>query len=803
MLKKLSLNGEWTLYYEENSKIKSLLAQNGPLCERRLQGLRLKSIPAVVPGNFELDMQRAGLIEEPFYGCNTIELQKYENLHLFYVKKFTAEPTDSASLCFEGLDTVAHIYLNGEKVGSCDNMLIPHELSLPTLTQRENELLVHIVPSHLAAREKSVPAGCTHQQFGFDSLALRKAPHMFGWDIMPRALSGGIWRPCYIKYVQPRRIDELFVWTHELSADNSSAAFGFFWNITVTEDFLNDYKIVFKGKCGDSRFESVHRPLHTCGRTIVKIKNPLLWYPKNYGDPNLYDITATLYYKDTAVDEYSLSAGLRTVSLLRTSTTNADGEGEFVFTVNGKKVFWQGTNWVPADAYHSRDRERLPHILPMLDDLGCNCVRCWGGNVYEDDIFYDYCDRHGIMVWQDFALACGIYPSTPEFTASITAEAEAVVKRLRNHASIVLWAGDNEVDLCYEWSSGSILRDPNTNLLTRQIIPNILAMHDFTRPYLPSSPYLDKTAFSALAERKGTITPEHHLWGPRDYFKGDYYSSSICHFASETGYHGCPSPESLARFIRPEQLWPWQKYPLCSDKSGIANDDWTCHAACSATEDFDVNHTRIQLMSNQVKVLFKEFCENETNMGLQAFALASQISQAEAKKYFIERFRMTKWRRTGIIWWNLIDGWPQISDAVVDYYGTKKLAYHYIKASQAPLCLMLDEPTNGISALRAACDLQYDTIVNYRLTDLDSGDTLCEGNALIPQNSALEIASVPTPSDAHFLLIEWDYTAPDGSLVRGTNHYVTSLCSLPLDLYVSWMKKAGSYKFLDGFDVRD
>ena len=195
--------------------------------------------------------------------------------------------------------------------------------------------------------------------------------------------------------------------------------------------------------------------------------------------------------------------------LERTSTTDQEGSGEFCFRINGQKVFAMGTNWVPVDAFHSRDEERLPEILPMLDDLGCNIVRCWGGNVYESDIFYDYCDEHGIMVWQDFSMACAAYPQDETYRKIFEPEIVSVVKRLRGRACLVLWAGDNECDYFYD--------DPQKNAITRKWIPDILALYDDSRPYLPSSPYRD-----AEAVANGNVTPEDHLWGPRDYFKGDY-----------------------------------------------------------------------------------------------------------------------------------------------------------------------------------------------------------------------------------------------------------------------------------------
>ena len=203
-------------------------------------------------------------------------------------------------------------------------------------------------------------------------------------------------------------------------------------------------------------------------------------------------------------------------------------------------------------------------------------------------------------------------------------------------------------------------------------------------------------------------------------------------------------------------------------------------------------------MSNQVKTLFPAFKEHEVEYGLDKFAYASQISQAEAKKYFIERFRVTKWRRTGIIWWNLIDGWPQISDAVVDYYGVKKLAYHYIKRSQQQLCMIFDEPCNGVLPLHVVSDLQSDVNVKYRVTDFVTGKVIVESTALAKANESLIVFNKPMEeNEKHFYFIEWEYEL-DGKIISGKNHYVTNIIDLDFDEYMGWIKKAG-FDEIEGF----
>ncbi|MBE6611396.1 MAG: hypothetical protein E7632_02785, partial [Ruminococcaceae bacterium] len=638
---RISLDGDWKLTYVENKRFKTEGRDISTIAKVNAAGWN--SVDAKVPGNFELDFQRAGMIDDPYYGTNFIDNYKFEYLHLIYTRtvELEYEPDENTILHFDGIDTIAEIFVNGRLIGEADNMLIPFDFANANLHKGLNEIVIHITPARIAARRYPMAPTSTG---GGSLLSIRKAPHMIGWDILPRVMTGGIWRPCWIEQKKADRIDDIFCYVKGMDVEKATANLAFVYNVTLAEDEAFDYKLIIEGECGDSKFRTGGMLWDPYGCMGAGVSNAKFWWPRNYGDPNLYNITATLYYKDEPVYEYKMRQGIRTVRLERTSTTNEAGEGEFCFYINGRKIFWQGTNWVPVDAFHSRDAERLPEILPMLTDIGCNCVRCWGGNVYEDDIFYDFCDENGIMIWQDFAHACAVNPQDDEYCARFYKEVEKIVLRLRGHTSIVLWAGDNEVDACYCWNWGN-MRNPNINRLTRRVIPDVLEIHDFTRPYLPSSPYYDEKKFTT-----GASSSEEHLWGPRDYFKGRFYGHSVCHFASETGYHGCPSPVSLKRYIHPEQLWHWRSAP----DSDLPKPDWAAHSAARMVDGSDGNVYRIRLMSNQVKTLFPAFREDEAAMGLDKFARASQISQAEAKKYFIERFRITKWRRTGIIWWNLI-----------------------------------------------------------------------------------------------------------------------------------------------------
>ena len=611
------------------------------------------------------------------------------------------------------------------------------------------------------------------------SLPLRKAPYMYGWDIMPRFVSGGIWKPVKLVKKASERIEQAFVYTTSVDLKRDTANLNTFLEIHTEKDDLSELRVTIDGVCGESSFHSEKKLWHTYENQSFTITSPKLWYPKNAGEQNLYDLSVKLWRKDVLCDEYTARVGIRMITLDRTSTTDTDGNGEFVFRVNGKKIFCMGTNWVPLDAFPSRHKKYLSRALDMMNDLGCNIVRCWGGNVYECDEFYDYCDEHGILIWQDFSMGCGVYPQNEDFAEKLYAEAVSVVKRLRGHAALALWAGDNENDLAYSWNG--YRRDPNFNRLTRQILPAVIREYDFTREFLPSSPYVDKEAF----ESKAKIS-EDHLWGPRDYFKGNFYKNSVCHFASETGYHGCPSPDTLKKFIAPEMLWP------IFNSEGKANDDWICHAAAMEKESDTVKVLyvyRIRLMANQVDTLF-----GKSEDSLDGFAKQSQISQAEAKKYFIERFRLSKWRRTGIIWWNLIDGWPQISDAIVDWYGTKKLAYKYIKRSQKSFCMMFDEPVDNTLSLFAVNDNVTDKKVKYSVTNITTGETLATGEITALADSSAAVVNIALPSTPSFLYICWE--TEDGE--KGENHFMSETLNISYDDYMEAIHKVGFDEF-EGF----
>jgi len=742
------LSGSWDLYFGPQGDVKSIdEAKENFQC-----------IAGTVPGDVYLDLLNAGLIEDPFYGRNYLDLRKFEFYQWWYEKEFnlTEESLNKKfKLIFHGIDTIATIWLNGNLLGKTQDMFVEHEFDVTGLLKEKNTLIVKIGSPVLWAKEKNYDAMNVSWEGRDEALWLRKAQHSFGWDIAPRIVSSGIWKDVELREFKDDEIEELYYATSKIEENSADLDifFKFRTGLKYFEEFL--LRFTFIDKYNNERVFEFPVEFIT-GHLTVKLDNPYLWYPKGYGEPDLYRVKCELLYNGEVLDERVDAIGIRTVHLERTETAE---DGIFRFIINGIPVRARGSNWVPLDALHSRDKERTIPVLELFDDLGCNIIRCWGGGVYESEEFFNFCDSHGIMVWQDFALACARYPQREEFQKVLEEEARKVIRRLRNHPSLILWAGDNECD--YAYNLENLL--PSDNILTRKVLPSVCKQLDPYRPYLPSSPYLS----DIVVRSKGKLSPpEQHLWGPRDYYKSRFYTENNAEFISEIGYHGCPNLESLKRFIPEEYLWTWD------------NDYWRAHSV-EHWKTRRRSYNRNELMANQIKELFGFIPEK-----IEDFILASQISQAEAKKFFIERARLSDniW---GIIWWNVMDCWPQISDAIVDYYFSKKLAYSYIKRVQEPFFIMISEPEGWYVKVVGINDTLSRKEGTFIISDAVGGEKVIDGNFSIEPLSKKVLGMIRVSrGEQKLFIINWQL---DGKSYK--NHYLLGNPPFSLERYTDWMGK--------------
>ena len=733
----LSLNGEWALYYAPEKGGK----------EETFRPDMLQAWPRVkanVPGNCERALVDAGVMGDPYWDEQQLDAAKYEYYQWIYETGFdapAAQPGARVFLRFDGIDTIADIYLNGAHLLRAENMFVEHEADVTNLLREaDNRLIVHIHSAMNYARSREYPIGMRGTAHRNEICHIRKAAHSFGWDIAPRLVTSGLWRGVRLIEKRPTRITETYYAVPEVDRARDTALLEYAFRFETDADTLEGFSARLTGVCGAHTFERetpVWFVSHNCEMTI---DHPLLWWPQGYGAQNLYTVTLELLRDGEVVDSVTERIGLRSLSLERSFER---GSQKFQISVNGVRLMVRGTNWVPLDAMHGNDQNRVDAAMALIHDCGCNMLRSWGGGVYESDRFFDLCDEYGVLVWQDFCMGNTNYPQDDAFARVMYDEASHVARRIRNHASLALWSGDNEVD---HKNMGFHLPtyDARYNRVTHETLVRALQAHDPYRFFLRSSPEIPDGF-------RTDDVPEQHTWGPRAFYKDDFYKHSSASFIGEAGYHGCPSPDSLAEFLPAEKLWP------------MDNRAWAIHS----TEDVRIESRlggRNRLMADQVRLL----CRQEPD-GLNEFARISQLSQAEAVKFFIEHTRSLKWRRSGIIWWNMIDCWPQISDAVVDYAYRKKLAYDWIRRAQQPRIAMMDEVSGWQQAIVLANDTLEAADFRWRVEDADTSEVLASGERTVPAGENAEVGRLTVdPSQQRLLLLRWTANGE-----AGVNHYLT------------------------------
>ncbi len=756
----------------------------------------VKTVKAKVPGNCELDLQKAGVLPDLQKGDNIYLFRPFEGYQWLYSKKFKAPDFNEKQklfINFGGIDTLGDVFVNGHLVGSSDNMFVSQKFDISNVVNKGVENLLEVVlrsPVIESAKYDDIAGSSGGNRA--ELIHIRKAPASFGWDIHPRLVNCGLFKSVSLQEENEIAISEFYPFTLYVEPSKNRAMLAIDLKIQAPFEELDKLTVkISVGKDGKEIASYTKKPLSYNVKDARWISGVDLWYPRGYGEQPLYDIKVGLLDKSgKTLAECQKKMGFRTLRLefseielsdeaSKKVTTSRNGEafgdvdenslkGEFKFYVNDVPIFIRGTNWVPLDASHSRDLQHVQSAMDMLVDLNCNMVRCWGGNVYESEKFFDLCDKYGILVWQDFAMGCSVYPQTEEFYKKIRKEVAFQVKRLRHRTSLALYAGNNENDQAYNWRIREKMFAPQHDTLSRDVIPAVIREYDWIIPYLPSSPYMSE---KTVVQNKKFAPPEAHLWGPRGYYKIPFYTNAICRFVSEIGYHGCPNKSSLQKMMDKDYV-----YPFVKGKDFEFNKQWQCKAVMPY-RDGDTEARRNMLMVNQIKHLFGE-CPKD----LDEFIFASQSVQAEAKKYFIEHWRSQKFAaKTGIIWWNLRDAWPILSDAIVDYYNSKKLAYYYIKRAQKTVCCMVNDKLE----LVAVNDSLKPAKGSVKVVDIDSNKELFSGEFAVNANSKGVIAKLKQPTAQGMLLITYkEQNEKDENL----NHYMYGKPPFKLAGYKKWNK---------------
>jgi beta-mannosidase len=690
-------------------------------------------LSAKIPGCVHRDLYFHGLIPDPYYGRNELELDWIGERDWVYQTDF--EPDDAhrnaenIDLVLEGLDTIADVNLNGKPVLRSENMFHHHRIPVKThLRPGKNRLEVHLRSplryvrdtrtEFVVPKEFNDPEG--------NSARIRKQQCNFGWDWGPRLVTSGIWKPVRLESWSTNRIESIRV--EQRHGRNK-----------VELLFHPEMKRHGPGKIqGVVLFEGKAIAPITDGKATIR--QPQLWWPAGQGAQPLYTVAIELVHNEIVLDTWSRRIGLREIVLDQTPDSFTRDKTSplhrFGFRVNGRLIFSKGANWIPAHTFTAglTEADYAP-LLQAAVDANMNMVRVWGGGIYEHDVFYDLCDQLGLLVWQDFMFACTCYPADRAFLQSVRREVLDQVPRIRHHACLALWCGNNETVLLNpEALQKPRFRNGYRDLFLRTI-PKALAETDPVTPYIHSSPCF---AIPGLPETSTPSWDEHdwNVWHARQ--PVSHYETTRHRFVSEFGMQSYPSPEIARTFCPPHEL----------------------NLFSPTFENHQKNAAGNQIIFDYVSRLYR-FPKD-----YRAAAYLSQLNQAYCMKAAVEHFRRSMPLCLGALYWQLNDCWPVASWSSLEFGGKWKALHHFARRFFAPLLVSirhLGKETAGIG--------------NYATNTL----------------GAVEIHTVHEGVDALPRRLEWKLCRLDGTVLKRGGRKVSlqpdsAACQVTLD-FSSELKK--------------
>jgi beta-mannosidase len=643
MKKQLSLNGQWWLKYSEYA--------SGERFNFHTDVNKTDWLPAQVPGDVHLDLMKAGIIKDPFYGIESDHCIWIEEKDWWYRTTFSfAQLSDLKDrkrvyLLFHGLDTFASVYLNGEKIGCHSNMFTPLQVDITKKVKAgENDLRVCLAsPAFSPNIHRDSNISRTPPQ----RLCTRKAQACYGWDIAPRLVTIGIWRP--VELIVCDEIEILDSWISTKNIKGKKVEVELELDIGYVGNDSREIEIEIELYNQKRNVELNIDSVTTKRKEVFFLEDPPLWWPHNHGKPNLLPYSISIKENEKIIDHVESRFGVRTVELVQ--DTKQNGGKSFYFKINDKPIFLKGMNWTPSDAIYARiTDERIEKLIDTVLKSNINSLRVWGGGFYESHKFYNLCDEKGILVWQDFMFACGVYPQDDVFISDVADEAIFIIKNLRNHPSIIIWCGDNENDWVYLQEN---IPDFWNNKINREVLQNISLRLDPSRPYISSSPFSFGKNFPN-GQEEGNV----HLWKHGSSYKDDFYAKSFPNMVTEIGHISLPDLEVMKSFIPEDKLWP----PF--------NEYWYMH--CSDPIRTGDSY-RVQSYFDSIKANGLPEPQN-----LEELIKLTQQLQTEATEFWITHFSSLPdcW---GIFLWNLCDCWPQISDAYIAYPYNEKPALEAVR----------------------------------------------------------------------------------------------------------------------------
>ena len=647
---------------------------------------------ATVPGVVQMDLIRHGVLPDPFYGTNEDSIQWLEREDWIYELTFDLPNFDSSKryeLVFEGLDTYAEVTFNGEKILEANNMYRGWRVDVATLLRLEQNHLVVYFKSPLTVNADKLNGTSYHKTAENDahknekvSVYSRKAPYHFGWDWGLRIVTCGIWRPIHLVEYDKVILDEVQVYQESLSDTSAALKAQIYYRIAADSIYTLTLKDKNSGEVYASQnIDNQNRNEIALNFTINK---PKRWWTHNLGEPHLYHFRIEISDSTGVLDAKEIKFGLRTIELIR----EKDNYGEsFYFKLNGVPVFMKGANYIPSETMlPRRSTTDIDRILNDAKAVNMNMIRVWGGGIYEDDYFYDQCDEMGLLVYQDFMFACSMYPGVDTaFYENVKQEAIENLRRLRNHPSIAIWCGNNEVDNAWHnwgWQvrfliigkEAEEMKDSYRKLFL-ELLPEVIAAHDPQRPYVHTSP-LSATGKSGNLDN-GTM----HYWKPWN-MNDDFsdYEKNVGRYMNEYGFQSFPEMATIKQFSTPA--------------------DW------SFDSEVMKKHQKSYIGNGRIDKFVRKYYTPATDF--EDFVYKSQLVQAEGIRAAIRAHRRAMPRCMGTVYWQLDDCWPAPSWSSIDYYGRWKALHYALKELYADQ-LIVPWEANGYLHVQVVND-QLDTL---------------------------------------------------------------------------------------------
>jgi beta-mannosidase len=695
-------------------------------------------IPIRAPGDVYQALIDAGRLPHPYKGRHEADAAWVRDREWWQRTTFVAPalaPGHSAELVFDGLDTFAVVFLDGVEIGRADNMFRRWTFDV---TDRLTPGATHTVavrfdPPSATAPQRPLPiwSAFTDRISRSRRNAMRKAQFGWGWDWGPDLPTVGVWQAARLEVRSPARIADVRFATLSATADRAEA------RIELALEAPSDARIEATLTDPDSAVVFRHEGPADAALTLpVSLDRPRLWWTADLGDQPLHTLSVTLSADGRTLDQATRTVGLRTIAIDESPDPDEPGATFFCFVLNGRPIFAKGACWVPSTSFVAEvDEAAYARLIDQSVRANMNMIRVWGGGIYEPDLFYDLCDRAGLLVWQDFMFACAHYPEDDAFAASVRIEAEEQVRRLRDHPSLAVWCGNNESQAMHRINNDKSGEDGVLSglRLYDEVFPEVLSRLDPDTPYRPGSPWGGPNPNSMIAGDVHDWTVWHGVPPiPEGEMIGDFqsspegvgyprYAEDMSRFVSEFGLQAAPALETLKRWMDPADLTP--------ESEGFL--------------------ARIKDEARKADAMMTPVTGLPTTLG--DYVDFTQWCQAEGLKFGIEHFRRRRPHCSGAVLWQLNDCWPCVSWSLIDWDGVEKASFHTVRRAFASV----------LASFKILPDGQVELWITNDTATPVTGEVVVTLESL--SGDIREHWTVPVNAPAEGHQIAWRGTTPTGN----------------------------------------